>query len=183
MTSQTPSSALIDLADAYGVATEYTDWQGEHTTVSPESIRAILAALDVRLPEGDDEAARAALAALDDRSWRRTVPPFTLVRQGGSTRVPVHVPHRSPVEAWIELEDGARIDARQLQIWVDPRTVDGAELGEAMRALADAVRAGQLPKLAVEKLDGEAVIGSGHEEALIEAGFSRGPRKLTATAR
>ena len=29
-------------------------------------------------------------------------------------------------------------------------------------------------------LDGEAVIGSGHEEALIGAGFSRGPRKLTA---
>ena len=41
--------------------------------------------------------------------------------------------------------------------------------------------AGQLPKLAIEKLDGEAVIGSGHEEALIGAGFSRGPRKLTAS--
>jgi hypothetical protein len=26
------------------------------------------------------------------------------------------------------------------------------------------------------------VIGSGHEEALIGAGFSRGPRKLTASA-
>jgi len=59
--------------------------------------------------------------------------------------------------------------------------LDGAELEEAMRALADAVTAGQLPKLAVEKLDGEAVIGSGHEEALLAAGFSRGPRKLTAT--
>ncbi|HEX6204819.1 MAG TPA: DEAD/DEAH box helicase [Solirubrobacterales bacterium] len=56
------------------------------------------------------------------------------------------------------------------------------ELEQAMRALADAVSAGQLPKLAVEKLDGEAVIGSGHEEALIGAGFNRGPRKLTATA-
>ncbi len=31
------------------------------------------------------------------------------------------------------------------------------------------------------KLDGEPVIGSGHEEALIGAGFSRGPRKLTAS--
>jgi hypothetical protein len=26
------------------------------------------------------------------------------------------------------------------------------------------------------------VIGSGHEEALVGAGFSRGPRKLTASA-
>ena len=32
-------------------------------------------------------------------------------------------------------------------------------------------------------LDGEPVIGSGHEEALLSAGFSRGPRKLTAAAR
>jgi ATP-dependent helicase Lhr and Lhr-like helicase len=56
------------------------------------------------------------------------------------------------------------------------------DLEEAMRALADAVRDGQLPKLAIEKLDGEAVIGSGQEEALVGAGFSRGPRKLTASA-
>jgi ATP-dependent Lhr-like helicase len=58
----------------------------------------------------------------------------------------------------------------------------GAELEAAMRALAGAVAAGRLKKLAIEKLDGEPVIGSGHEEALIGAGFSRGPRKLTATA-
>ena len=32
------------------------------------------------------------------------------------------------------------------------------------------------------KLDGEPLIGSGHEEALLSAGFSRGPRKLTASA-
>jgi len=56
------------------------------------------------------------------------------------------------------------------------------ELGAAMQALADAVTVGHLPKLAIEKLDGDAVIGSGHEEALIGAGFSRGPRKLTASA-
>jgi len=60
--------------------------------------------------------------------------------------------------------------------------IQGEELETAMRALADAVAAGHLPKLAVEKLDGEAVIGSGHEETLIGAGFNRGPRKLTASA-
>jgi ATP-dependent helicase Lhr and Lhr-like helicase len=60
--------------------------------------------------------------------------------------------------------------------------IEGEELEEAMRALADAVSEGHLPKLAIEKLDGEPVIGSGHEEALIGAGFSRGPRKLTASA-
>jgi ATP-dependent Lhr-like helicase len=62
------------------------------------------------------------------------------------------------------------------------REMNEGELGNAMQALADAVGAGRLPKLAIEKLDGDAVIGSGHEEALIGAGFSRGPRKLTASA-
>ncbi|HEX5593523.1 MAG TPA: DEAD/DEAH box helicase [Solirubrobacterales bacterium] len=61
------------------------------------------------------------------------------------------------------------------------KQVEGEELEEAMRALADAVSDGHLPKLAVEKLDGEAIIGSGHEDALVGAGFSRGPRKLTAS--
>ena len=50
-------------------------------------------------------------------------------------------------------------------------------------ALAEAVAAGRLPKLAIEKLDGEPVIGSGQEEVLLGAGFSRGPRKLTLAAR
>jgi ATP-dependent Lhr-like helicase len=57
-----------------------------------------------------------------------------------------------------------------------------ADLGTAMQALADAVSTGRLPKLGIEKLDGEPVIGSGHEGALLGAGFSRGPRKLTASA-
>jgi ATP-dependent Lhr-like helicase len=56
------------------------------------------------------------------------------------------------------------------------------ELGASVGALAEAVAAGRLPKLAVEKLDGELVIGSGHEDALLGAGFSRGPRKLTLAA-
>jgi ATP-dependent helicase Lhr and Lhr-like helicase len=61
--------------------------------------------------------------------------------------------------------------------------LSAADLAAAMQALADAVSAGRLPKLGIEKLDGEPVIGSGHEEALLSAGFSRGPRKLTASAR
>jgi ATP-dependent helicase Lhr and Lhr-like helicase len=57
------------------------------------------------------------------------------------------------------------------------------ELAEAIGALAEAVAAGRLPKLAIEKLDGEPIIGSGQEEVLLGAGFSRGPRKLTLAAR
>jgi ATP-dependent helicase Lhr and Lhr-like helicase len=60
--------------------------------------------------------------------------------------------------------------------------LDDEQLAAAVQALADCVAAGRLPKLAVEKLDGEPVIGSGHEDTLLDAGFSRGPRKLTLAA-
>jgi ATP-dependent helicase Lhr and Lhr-like helicase len=79
-------------------------------------------------------------------------------------------------EAVVYVERGGRGILRLVEL-------DDAELSAAMAALAEAVSAGRLPKLAIEKLDGEPVIGSGHEEALLSAGFSRGPRKLTATAR
>jgi ATP-dependent Lhr-like helicase len=35
---------------------------------------------------------------------------------------------------------------------------------------------------AVERFDGEPIVGSPFEDALIEAGFRRGPRKLTPSA-
>jgi hypothetical protein len=51
-----------------------------------------------------------------------------------------------------------------------------------MAELSAAASAGLLPKLAIERLDGEPVIGSALEEVLVEAGFSRQPRRLVASA-
>jgi ATP-dependent helicase Lhr and Lhr-like helicase len=59
------------------------------------------------------------------------------------------------------------------------RLGDG-ELIECLGALAEAARQGMIQKLAIERIDGEPVIGSGMEAALIEAGFRRQPRKLVA---
>jgi ATP-dependent Lhr-like helicase len=58
--------------------------------------------------------------------------------------------------------------------------LEGEELGKALGELAEAARGGLIEKLAVEKLDGEPVIGSGMEAALVEAGFRRQPRRLVA---
>jgi ATP-dependent Lhr-like helicase len=66
-----------------------------------------------------------------------------------------------------------------------PRLRGGVEegpLGEALRALADAVRSGRVGKLALERIDGEPAISSGLVGALIELGFHSGPRRLTLTA-
>jgi ATP-dependent Lhr-like helicase len=55
-------------------------------------------------------------------------------------------------------------------------------LREALRALAEAVRSGRVPKLALERIDGEPAIASHLAEELIELGFHSGPRRLTLTA-
>jgi ATP-dependent helicase Lhr and Lhr-like helicase len=60
--------------------------------------------------------------------------------------------------------------------------VEGEELIAAVAHLAEAARNGVIPKLSIERVDGEPAIGSGYEEALIEAGFSRQPRRLVASA-
>jgi ATP-dependent Lhr-like helicase len=60
--------------------------------------------------------------------------------------------------------------------------VEEGPLGEALRALAEAVRAGRVGKLALERIDGEPAIASRLVQALIELGFHSGPRRLTLTA-
>ncbi len=126
------------------------------------------------LPEGED--AFKLLAATDPANPYGASLPWPK-REGGRrpARAPgAHVLLRGG-EPVLYVERGGRGILRLTAL-------DGAELEAAMRALTEAVSAGRLPKLAVEKLDGEPVIGSAHEEALLVAGFSRGPRKLTAAA-
>jgi ATP-dependent helicase Lhr and Lhr-like helicase len=54
------------------------------------------------------------------------------------------------------------------------------ELAQGLEVLASAAHDGVVERLAIERLDGEPVIGSGMEAALIEAGFRRQPRRLVA---
>jgi ATP-dependent Lhr-like helicase len=53
---------------------------------------------------------------------------------------------------------------------------------EALAALAHAVRAGRLDKLALERIDGQPAIASSLADVLVELGFHPGPRRLTLTA-
>ena len=58
--------------------------------------------------------------------------------------------------------------------------LEGEDLAAVLGDLAAAARDGLIEKLAVERLDGEPVIGTGMEAALVEAGFRRQPRRLVA---
>jgi ATP-dependent Lhr-like helicase len=55
-------------------------------------------------------------------------------------------------------------------------------IGPALAELADAVHRGRIARLALERVNGEPVVGSEWEGGLLELGFRAGPRKLTLTA-
>jgi ATP-dependent Lhr-like helicase len=63
-----------------------------------------------------------------------------------------------------------------------PAGVEHDLVGTALRALADAVRAGRVPKLSFERIDGEPAISSALAPTLVELGFHPGPRRLTLSA-
>ena len=59
---------------------------------------------------------------------------------------------------------------------------DDPRIAPSLDALVEAVQRGRVRRLAVERVNGEPVVGSPYEAALLELGFRAGPRKLTLTA-
>lgn len=127
---------INDLAEAFGIATEYWDWQGRHVTVARDTIVAVLAALDI--DASTPEAAAAALANHDRYPWTQMLPPCMVMRERRTASVWVHVPHGDPVTVWIELETGeSRHELRQLENWTPPRQIDQGWVGEASFEIPD----------------------------------------------
>jgi ATP-dependent Lhr-like helicase len=63
-----------------------------------------------------------------------------------------------------------------------PPRSDTDRLREALGSLAEAVRVGRVPRIALERIDGEPAIASSLAQLLIELGFQSGPRRLTLSA-
>ena len=129
MPSPAPSPALLELAHAHGVATDFQDWKGVHTVIGEATLRAALGALGVEA--GTPDAVTRSLADAADRPWRRTLPATLVCREGWTPWVHAHVPHGGAVRLSVELEDGGTRDVPQVERWVQPRVVDGREVGEA----------------------------------------------------
>ncbi|MFS0704855.1 4-alpha-glucanotransferase [Cellulomonas sp. 179-A 9B4 NHS] len=127
-----PSDDLLRLAEAYDIVARYQGHDGEQHESSAHTLRAVLAALGV--DASSPERIALALAHVENTPWRRALPPVVVVRQGRTTRVPVHVTHGDPVEVWLELDPelgGGRRDLAQADVYVEPRTVDGRLVGRA----------------------------------------------------
>jgi ATP-dependent Lhr-like helicase len=52
----------------------------------------------------------------------------------------------------------------------------------SLEALVEAVQRSRVRRLAVERVNGEPVVGSPYESTLLALGFRAGPRKLTLSA-
>ncbi|MFZ2527817.1 MAG: 4-alpha-glucanotransferase [Rhodococcus sp. (in: high G+C Gram-positive bacteria)] len=131
----TATAKLRELAERSGVSCSYRGWDGQEHYVGDHTLQAVLAALDV--PAASDEEITTSLDDVPNRPWRCLVPPSLVVVQGTRRTFPVHVPHGDPVEVWVVTEDGTELEAEQLEVWVDPRTVDGRLVGRATFVVPD----------------------------------------------
>ena len=123
-------ASLVELSRRYGVATEYQDWTGRHTTVASSTLIAVLDALGV--PAATEDERTAALAAHDRAYWARSLPPTIVGRSGVTSSFWVHVTHGDPARLWIRLEDGSvRTGLRQLENNRAPYDLDDRLVGEA----------------------------------------------------
>ncbi|KZF02029.1 4-alpha-glucanotransferase [Rhodococcus sp. EPR-157] len=125
----TYTSQLRELAGKCGVSTSYRGWDHTEHEVSDSTLHHILAARGIGADTEDDVAA--SLRDLDEAPWRRTLPPVVVIVQGETHRVEVHVPHGDPVSVHVTTEHGEHVPLTQIQVWVDPREIDGALVGRA----------------------------------------------------
>ncbi|RNE49594.1 4-alpha-glucanotransferase [Corynebacterium alimapuense] len=134
----TYQDVLRDLADAHGVATQYTASDGELIGVSQDTLIKTLRALGVQLGDDPDEAAAAAqLAAYRDAEATRPLPPCVVTTVGSSPTFNVHVHDGAPAQVRLILEDGSIREAYQEENWSAPLTVAGITWGEATFRLPD----------------------------------------------
>ncbi len=153
----TQNVLLAELAEEFGIATEFWDWKNRRIEVSDDTIIAVLAAMDVDV--SDPERAQAALREKRDRPWTRTLPPCVVMEQGRSWRVYVHVTHGDWVRLAVHLEDGGWQDVSPVDHVVEPRLIDGRLVGEAAFDLP-----GDLP-LGYHRL--QATTAAGQEESTL----------------
>ncbi|MEA5654138.1 4-alpha-glucanotransferase [Cutibacterium granulosum] len=121
--------ALGELADRFGISTQFYDWKGRHTQVGEQTVIAILAEFGV--DASTPERARAAAQWVRDDHWRRIVQPCVVLRAGQEGRVDVHVPAGAPVSLRIVGEDGNDHLPWQVDNWNPDRPIDGRMIGEA----------------------------------------------------
>ncbi|MEA5650540.1 4-alpha-glucanotransferase [Cutibacterium granulosum] len=158
--------ALGELADRFGISTQFYDWKGRHTQVGEQTVIAILAEFGV--DASTPERARAAAQRVRDDHWRRIVQPCVVLRAGQEGRVDVHVPADAPVSLRIVGEDGNDHLPWQVDNWNPDRPIDGRMIGEATFGIPGNLPLGYhelIVTIGTHDADGSAADGGIHTTA------------------
>ncbi|WP_205696440.1 DEAD/DEAH box helicase [Conexibacter sp. SYSU D00693] len=127
-----------------------------------------------------EEAAPVVLAATDPAQPYGAALKWPEPRAGASgRRTPARAAGAHVVLAGAEPVLYVERGGRALQVLVEE---DDPRVRAALEALATWVTADRRRRLALERVDGEEVVGSPWEAPLVELGFRAGPRKLTLSA-
>jgi ATP-dependent Lhr-like helicase len=127
----------------------------------------------LRAQRDDDAAPPLVLAATDPAQ-----PYGSVLKWPDSPRRPARQAGAYVVSAGAEPVLFVERGGKGLQVLVP---ADDPRIEPSLAALAETVQRGRIKRLALEKIDGEPVVGSPYEEHLIDLGFRAGPRKLTLT--
>jgi ATP-dependent helicase Lhr and Lhr-like helicase len=126
------------------------------------------------------------LAATDPAQPYGAALPWPRRARRGGNRGPARVPGAYVVlvdwQPLLYMERGGRGLVRLISPAEGEQADMQQQVAIALAALAAAGRAGSVGKLAIERVDGEPVLGSPLESTLVELGFSAGPRRLTLHA-
>lgn len=133
-------AALLRLAEAAGIQPAYWDIRGRRHETTPETARALLAALAI--PAATPGEIAQSLAGLDDEAWHELLPPVVVIHEGErGAAVPVHlgpaaVERRARMA--LHLEGGGTqdfdIDPTALAI-AGRREIDGRRVEQRLLAL------------------------------------------------
>lgn len=122
-------SLLAQVAEAYGVATDFWTFEGELKEISATTIVKILGAMQI--DSTTEERCLEALEAARTRPWRLTLPECSVVRSGSPAHIPVHLPDGSSVTMEVLLEDGGSFQIPQADIYTPPREINSELIGQA----------------------------------------------------
>jgi ATP-dependent Lhr-like helicase len=141
---------------------------------------ALPAAIErLRALRSDEPAGPLVLAATDPANPYGATLPWPKREDDESNRRPARVPGAYVVSVDAEPLLYVERGGKGLLALKEP----GDEwLPGALEALAAEVRRGRIPRLGIERFDGEPVVGSPAGALLIELGFRQGPRRLTLSA-
>jgi 4-alpha-glucanotransferase len=150
-------SALDRLADFVGIETFYHDIWGNRRETSAATKRALVGAMG--LPAASDAEAEASLRSVEQRAWRRLLPPVRVARDGQGIELPLSLP--------VGL-DGATLS------WI--LEIEGGD------ARSGVLTVGSLPRSETATLDGQ-----GFERRVLPpeifAGAPQGYHRLSVTMR